>query len=174
MLRLTARRETHCKCELPGPSALCECQYCDLFRVSINQSKWTDPSIKDKLDGFDTKSVIILKKRKLVDVGLFDQPSRAVEHPDQAITKITSELRNDESEVKDGYCQWLSMLVLAFGAAVGRHGLASAALGGECVLSRAAIAEACMRLPVARDLPLYVGRSSVPERVAGTGLVVSH
>nr|pir related to microcin e492 precursor [imported] - Neurospora crassa [Neurospora crassa] len=33
------------------------------------------------------------------------------------------------SEVKDGYCQRLSMLVLAFGAAVGRHGLASAALG---------------------------------------------
>ncbi|KHE86443.1 hypothetical protein GE21DRAFT_1204001 [Neurospora crassa] len=37
-------------------------------------------------------------------------------------------------EVKDGYCQRLSMLVLAFGAAVGRHGLASAALGGECYL----------------------------------------
>ncbi|KAK3504417.1 hypothetical protein B0T13DRAFT_485463 [Neurospora crassa] len=36
---------------------------------------------------------------------------------------------NTGSEVKDGYCQRLSMLVLAFGAAVGRHGLASAALG---------------------------------------------
>ncbi|KAK3495246.1 uncharacterized protein B0T23DRAFT_404007 [Neurospora hispaniola] len=58
--------------------------------VVINQSKWTDPSIKDELDGLDTES----------------------------------------SEVKDGYCQRLSMLVLAFGAAVGRHGLASAALGG--------------------------------------------
>ncbi|EGO58337.1 hypothetical protein NEUTE1DRAFT_101204 [Neurospora tetrasperma FGSC 2508] len=40
---------------------------------------------------------------------------------------------NDESEVKDGYCQRLSMLVLAFEAAVGWHGLASAALGGECL-----------------------------------------
>ncbi|KAL0472914.1 hypothetical protein QR685DRAFT_569049 [Neurospora intermedia] len=43
---------------------------------------------------------------------------------------------NDEStrsEVKDGYCQRLSMLLLAFGAAVGRHGLASAALGGDII-----------------------------------------